>query len=134
MPSWICVDSVILSPGAVDREGAKVLGVHSSQAMMYQMMLATTHFFNILEEWVNVFIPLKFNHPQDTRPMWSTATFSYLDGVWEWVQVPSDHVTNLYLLLTTAYATKKAWTPIHTMVSSILPPTECSLSVIMPST
>ena len=60
MPPWICVDSMIPSPGVVDREGAKALGVHSSQAIMYRMMIATTHFFNILKEWVNVFIPLEF--------------------------------------------------------------------------
>ena len=61
--------------------------------------------------------------------MWRTATFSYLDG---WVQVTSDHVANHYSLLATAYAVEKASTPIHTMVSSVSPPTECSLS-IMPS-
>ena len=124
---------MIPSPGVVDREGAKALGVHSSQAIMYRMMVATTHFFNILKEQVNVFIPLEFKHPQDTRPVWRTATFSYLDGVWEWVQVTSDHVVNHYSLLANGYAAEKALTPIHTMVSSIAPPTECSLSVVMPS-
>ena len=63
----------------------------------------------------------------------TTAFFSCLDGVWEWVQVTSDHVANHYTLLAHAYAAVKASSPIHAQVSSIVPPTECSLAVTLPS-
>ena len=46
-----------------------------------------------------VFIPLEFRDPQDTRSQWRVASFEYLDGVWEWVQVTSDHVTSHYTML-----------------------------------
>ena len=41
----------------------------------------------------------------DTRPLWRMAFFLYLDGVWEWAQVTSDHVANHYTALAHAYAT-----------------------------
>ena len=87
------------------------------------MMIATSHFFNGIEERSHVFIPLEFKHHRDR-----TAFFSYLNGVWEWVQVTSDHMANHYTLLAHAYATAKASSPTHAQVSSIAPPTECSLS------
>ena len=79
-----------------------------------------------------MFIPLEFKHCRDTRPMWRTDFFSYLDRVWEWVKVTSDHVANHYTLLAHAYATTKASSPIHAQVLSIAPPTECSLAVTLP--
>ena len=98
------------------------------------MMITTSHFFHGIEEWSHVFIPLEFKHHKDTRPLWRMAFFSYLDGVWEWVQVTSDHVTNHYTLLAHAYATAKASSRTHPQVLSIAPPTECSLAVTLPST
>ena len=65
--------------------------------------------------------------------MWRTAFFSYFDGVWEWVQVTSDHMAHHYTLLANAYAAAKASTPTHAQVSSIVPPTGCSLAVTLPS-
>ena len=66
-------------------------------------------------------------------PLWRTAFYSYLNGVWEWVQVTSDHVANHYTALAHAYATTKASSQTHSQVSSIAPPTECSLAVTLPS-
>ena len=96
------------------------------------MMIATSHFFHGIEERLHVSIPLEFKHRRDTRPLWRTA-FSCLDGVWEWVQVTSDHVANHYILLAHAYAAAKASSPAHAQVLSIAPPTGCSLAVVLPS-
>ena len=96
-------------------------------------MSASTHFFHGIEERAHVFIPLEFKHHRDTQSLWRTAFFSYLDGVWEWVQVTSDHVANHYTTLTHAYATTKASSRAHRQVSSIAPPTECSLAITLPS-
>ena len=60
------------------------------------MMITTSHFFHGIEERSHVFIPLEFKHRKDTRPLWRMDFFSYLDGVWEWVQVTSDHMANHY--------------------------------------
>ena len=97
------------------------------------MMIETSHFFNGIEERSHVFIPLEFKHQRDTRPMWGTAFFSYLEGVWEWVQVTGDHIANHYTLLAHAYAAEKASTPTHAQVSSIAPLTKCSLAITVPS-
>ena len=133
MPSWICVDTIISCPGVVDKEGADTLGVHFSQTITFRMMIATTHFFYGIEERSHVFIPLEFKHHRDTRPLRRTAFFSYLNGVWEYVQVTSDHVANHYTALAHAYATTKALSRTHSQVSSIAPPIECSLLVTLPS-
>ena len=58
------------------------------------MMLATNHHFEGIQEKAMVFIPLEFRDPQDTRSQWKVASFEYLNGVWEWVQVMSDHVAS----------------------------------------
>ena len=55
----------------------------------------------------------------ETRSLWKTAFFSYPDGTWHLVQVTSDHVANHYTTLA------------H--VTSIAPPTECSLAITFPS-
>ena len=107
MPTWICVDSIIPCPGVIDKEGADAVGVHLSQTITFRM-IATTHFFHGIEERVHVFIPLEFKHCRDTQPLWRMAFFSYLDGVWEWVQVTNDHVANHYTTLTHAFADTKA--------------------------
>ena len=91
-----------------------------------------TRFFSGIEERSHVFIPLDFKNRKDTRPLWGTAFFSYLDGVWEWVQVTSDQVVNHYTFLSHAYGAQKAPTLTHPKVSNIAPPTECSLVVSMP--
>ena len=83
MPSWICVDTIIPCPGVVNKERANTIGVHLSQAITFQMMIATSHFFHGIKERSHVFILLEFKHHRDTRPMWRSAFFSYLDGVWE---------------------------------------------------
>ena len=98
------------------------------------MMITTFHFFHGIKERLHVFIPLEFKHHRDITPLWRMAFFSYLDGVWEWVQVTSDHMANHYTLLAHAYATAKASSPAHAQVSSIVPPTECSLAITLPST
>ena len=94
VPSWICVDSIIPCPGVIDKEGADTVGIHLSQTITFRM-ITTTHFFHRIEDRLHVFIPLKFKHHRDTQPLWRTAFSSYLDGVWEFVQVTSDHVANL---------------------------------------
>ena len=108
MPSWICVDTLISCPSVVDKEGADTIGVHFSQKITFRMMIVTTHFFYGIKERSHVFILLEFKHCRDTRPLWRTAFFSYLNGVWEWVQVTSDHMANHYTALAHAYATTKA--------------------------
>ena len=108
MPTWICVDSIIPCPGVIDKEGADTVGVHSSQTITFRMMIASTHFFHEIKERVHVFIPLKFKHHRESQSLWKTAFFSYLDGVWDWVQVTSDHVANHYTALAHAYAATKA--------------------------
>ena len=45
----------------------------------------------------------------------------------------SNHMANHYTLLAHAYATAKASSPAHAQVLSIAPPTECSLTVTLPS-
>ena len=97
------------------------------------MMITTSHFFYGIKERSHVFIPLEFKHCKDTKPLCRMAFFSYLDGVWEWVQVTSDHAANHYTALAHAYATAKASSQAHPQVSSIVPPTECSLAVTLPS-
>ena len=131
MPSWICVDSIIPCPDVIDKEGADTVGVHSSQTITFRMMITMTHFFNGIKESLHVFIPLEFKHCRGTKPLWRTAFFSYLDGVWEWVQVTSDHVANHYTTLAHAFAATKASSRMHRQVSSIAPPTECSLAVTL---
>ena len=80
-----------------------------------------------------MFIQLESKHRRDTRPLWRTAFFSYLNGVWEWVQVTSDHVANHYTALSHTYAATKSSSRTHPQVLSIAPPTECSVAVILPS-
>ena len=82
---------------------------------------------------MHVFIPFEFKHCRDSQSLWRTAFFSYLDRVWEWVQVTSDHVANHYTALAHAYAAIKASSLVHRQVSSIAPPTECLLAVTLPS-
>ena len=107
MPSWICVNTLIPCPGVVNKEGADTVGVHSSQAIIFKMMVVTTHFFYGIKERAHILIPLEFKHHRDTRPLWRTAFFSYLNTVWEWVQMTSDHVANHYTALAHAYAATK---------------------------
>ena len=97
------------------------------------MMVATRHTFHGIQERANVFIPLEFRHPRDTRPRWRTASFQYLDGMWEWVQVTSDHVASHYTLLANAYSAKPAKSQACHQILTIAPPTECSLAIDLPS-
>ena len=69
MSSWICVDTLIPCPGVVNKEGADTIGVHSSQTITFRMMIMTTHFFYGIKEGTHVFIPFKFKHCRDTRPL-----------------------------------------------------------------
>ena len=108
MPTWICVNFIIPCPGVIDKEGADTVGVHSSQTITFRVVITSTHFFHGIEERVHVFIPLEFKHHRDTQSVWRTAFFSYLDGVWEWVQVTCDHVANHYTALPHAHAAIKA--------------------------
>ena len=61
MPSWICVSTLISCPGVVNKEGADTVGVHSSQAINFRMMVMTIHFYGIKER-AHVFIPQEFKH------------------------------------------------------------------------
>ena len=108
MPTWICVDSIIPCPGVINKEGADTVGVHSSQTITFRMMITSTHFFHGIKERAHVFIPLEFKHCRDTQSLWRTAFLCYLDGVWELVQVTSDHVANHYTTLAHTYAATKA--------------------------
>ena len=85
MPSWICVDTVTPCPGVIDPKEAQAHAIHSSQTLTFCMMLATKHHFHGIQERANVFIPLEFRDLRDIRPRWRTASFQYLNGVWEWV-------------------------------------------------
>ena len=96
-------------------------------------MTTSTQFFHGIKERVHVFIPLDFKHPRDNRSLWRTGFFSYLDRVWEWVQVTCDHVANHYTALAHAYAATKASFQMHRQVSRIAPPTACSLAITLPS-
>ena len=133
VPSWICVDSIIPCPGAIDKEGIDTVCVYSSQTITFRMMITTTYFFHGIEERLHVFIPLEFKHCRDTRPLWRTSFFSYLDGVCEWIQVTSDHIANHHTAFAHTYAATKASSQAHRQVSSIAPPTECLLAVTLPS-
>ena len=129
IPTWICVDSITPCPGVIDKEGADTVGVHSSQTITIRMMIASTHFFLCIQERAHVFIPVDFKHPTDDQSLWRTGSFSYLDGVWEWIQVTYDHVANHYTDLAHAYAVTKASSRMHRQVSSIGPQMECSLAI-----
>ena len=61
------------------------------------------------------------------------ASFEYLDGVWEWVQVMSDHVASHYTMLAIQYATKPAGGAAQNHVSIVTPPTKCSQTIDLPS-
>ena len=50
MPTWICVDFITLCPGVIDKEGADMVGIHSSQAITFRMIITLTHFFNGIQE------------------------------------------------------------------------------------
>ena len=117
----------------MNKEGADMVGVHSSQTITFRMMIALTHFFHGIEERVHVFILVDFKHPRDNRSLWRTGFFSYQDGVWEWVQVTCDHGANHYIALAHAYAATKASSQMHSLVSSFAPPMECSLAITLPS-
>ena len=125
--------SIIPCPGVINKEVADTVGVHSSQTITFRMMIASTHFFHGIEERVHVFIPLDFKHLRDNQSLWRTGFFSYLDRVWEWVQVICDHVANYYTALAHTYAATKASSQMHRQVSSIVPPMECSLAITLPS-
>ena len=96
-------------------------------------MVATRHPFHGIQERANVFIPLEFRHPRYIRPRWRTASFQYLDGMWEYVQVMSDHVASHYTLLANAYSAKPVKNQAHHQVLTITSLTECSLAIDSPS-
>ena len=106
MPSWICVNIVTACPGVINPEGAQAHTIHSSQTLTFCMMLATKHHFHSIQERANVFILLEFKDLRDIRPRWRTASFQYLDGVWQWVM--SDHMASHYTLLANAHGAKPA--------------------------
>ena len=133
MPSWICVDSVTLCPAVIDPEGAQSRAIRSSQTLSFWMMVATRHAFHGIQERANVFIPLEFRHPRDMRPRWRTASFQYLDGVWECIQVMSDHMASHCTLLANAYGAKPAKSQVCHQVSTVTPLTEYSLAIDLPS-
>ena len=108
LPLWICVNTVTLCPGVVDPEGAQSQAIYSTQVLTFHMMLATNHCFKGIQEKAMVFIPLKFRNQHNTRSQWRVASFEYLNGVWEWVQVMSDHVASHYTMLAIQNTAKPA--------------------------
>ena len=68
MPTWICVDSIILFPGVIDKEGADMVRVHSSQMITFRMMITTTHFFHGIKERVHVLLYSSSNIPETVDP------------------------------------------------------------------
>ena len=99
LPLWICVNTVTLCPGVVDPEGAQSQAIYSTQVLTFRVMLATNHHFEGIQEKAMVFIPLEFRDRHDTRSQCWVASFKYLNGKWEWVQVMSDHVASHYAML-----------------------------------
>ena len=97
------------------------------------MMLATNHHFKGIQEKATIFIPLKFRDLQDIRSQWRVASFEYLDGVWEWVQVTSDHVASHYTMLVVQYAAKPAGGTPQNCVLFVTPPTKFSQTIDLPS-
>ena len=97
------------------------------------MMLATNHHFKGIQERAMVFIPLEFRDPQDTRSQWRVASFEYLDEVWEWVQVMSDHMASHYTMLAMQYAAKPAGGAPQSCVLIVALPTKCSQTNDLPS-
>ena len=63
------------------------------------------------------------------RPRWRTASFQYLDRVWEWVQVMSGHVASHYTLLANVFGAKPAKSGACHQVLTVAPLTECSLAI-----
>ena len=108
MLTWICVDSIVLCSGVIDKKGADMVGVHSLQTIIFRIMIASTQFFHEIKERVHVFILLDFKHPGDNQSLWRIGFFSYLDRVWKWVQVTCYCVANHYITLAHAYAATKA--------------------------
>ena len=132
-PPWICVDTITLCPGAMDPEGAQSQAIYSTQALTLCMMLATNHHPKGIQEKAMVFIPLELRDWQDTRSQRRVASFEYLDGVWEWVQVMSDHVASHYAMLAIQYAAKPAGGAPQNCVSIVTPPTKCFQTINWPS-
>ena len=97
------------------------------------MMLATNHCFEGIQERAMVFIPLEFRDPQDIRSQWRVAYFQYLDGVWEWVQVTSEHMASHYTMLAIQYVMKPASGAPQNCILIVAPPTECSQTINLPS-
>ena len=96
-------------------------------------MLASNHCFEGIKEKVTVFILLEFRDHQDIRSLWRVTSFEYLDGAWEWVQVTSDHVANHYTMLAIQCTAKLVRGMPQNRVSIIVPPTECSQTIDLPS-
>ena len=132
LPSWICVNTITLCPGVVP-ERAQSQAIYSRQALTFGMMLATNHHFEGIQERAMVFIPFEFRDPQDIRSQWRVASFQYLDGVWEWVQVMSDHMASHYTILAIQYATKPARGAPQNHVSIVTPPIKFSQTIDLPS-
>ena len=133
LPSWICVNTVTLCSGVVDPERAQSQAIYSTQALTFHMMLATNHRFEGIQERAMVFISLEFRDPLDIRSQWRVASFKNLDGVWDWVQVMSDHMASHYTMLAIQYAMKPAGGAPQNCVSIVTPPTGCSQTINLPS-
>ena len=120
-------------PGVINPERAQAHTIHSSQTLTFCIMLATKHHFHGIQERANVLIPLESRDPRDIRPRWRTASFQYLDRVWEWVQVTSGHMSSHYTLLANAHGAKPTQSQAHHQISTVDPPTECSMAIDLPS-
>ena len=60
------------------------------------------------------------------------ASSQYLDGVWEWAQVTSDHIASHYALLAVQYAARPAKGTPQNWISIVTLPTECSQTINLP--
>ena len=68
LPSWLCIDTMTPCLGIVAPEKTQARAIHSTSTLTFRLLLATTHWFEGIEEKASVFIP--FKDDQDIRPLW----------------------------------------------------------------
>ena len=117
----------------MDPERAHSQAIYLTQMLTFCLMLATNQCFEGKQEKATVFIPLEFKDPRDIRSLWRVASFQYLDGVWEWMQVMSNHVASHYILLAIQYATQPAKGAPQNWILIVALPTKCSQTIDLPS-
>ena len=117
----------------MDPEKTQSCAIYLMQMLTFCLMLALNHYIEGIKEKVMVFVPLKFRDPRDITSLWRVATFKYLDGAWEWVQVTSDHVASHYTMLAIQCVAKPVTGMPQNRVSIIAPSTEYFQTIDLPS-